>query len=140
MKKVLFLCTGNSARSQMAEAFLNNLGKGRFQAFSAGLEPKGIHPYTRQVMKEIGYDLEDQTSKHLRTFLGKERIHTVIVVCAHAAKHCPTVWPGVTEILHWHFEDPVDYDGTPDAHIEKFRKIRDMIKAEIENWLQELDA
>ncbi len=137
MKKVLFLCTGNSARSQMAEAFLNELGAGRFEACSAGLEPKGIHPYTRQVMKEAGYDLENQTSKHLKLFLGRERFHYVIMVCSDAARNCPAVWPGTTEILSWPFEDPVDFDGEPEEQMDKFREIRDRIRIKIEEWLKD---
>ncbi len=113
---VLFLCTGNSARSQMAEAFLRQYGGDRFEAYSAGLEPKEIHPYTRQVMKEIGIDLTGQRSKHLSEYMGKVHFGYVITVCAHADESCPAVFPGMGQRLHWAFDDPAAFEGT-DAQI-----------------------
>ena len=135
---VLFLCTGNSARSQMAEAFLRRLGGEEYQAFSAGLEPKGMHPLTLQVMSEIGYDLSGQRSKGVEEFLGKQHLHFVITVCDHAAEHCPRVWPGVHQRLHWSFEDPAAATGSQVERLAIFRQVRDQIRAQVAAWLREL--
>jgi arsenate reductase (thioredoxin) len=110
--KVLFLCTGNSARSQMAEAFLREHGNDFFDVYSAGLEPKGINPYTIQVMNEIGFDLSSHTSKGVETYLGKVLFQYLITVCDNAEKNCPAVWPGVNQRLHWSFEDPAAFEGS----------------------------
>jgi arsenate reductase len=134
-RKVLFLCTGNSARSQMAEALLNHLAGDRFQAHSAGLEPKGVHPMTLQVLEEIDVDASKHTSKHVRDYLGKEVFADLITVCDHADENCPTVFPGVQRRYHWGFEDPAAATGTEDERIAKFRKVRDQIKARIAEWL-----
>jgi arsenate reductase (thioredoxin) len=135
--KVLFLCTGNSARSQMAEAFVRRFGGDRFEAYSAGLEPKAINPLTFQVMDEIGYDLSGQRSKGVGEFLGVVLIQQLITVCDNAEKNCPTVWPGVTKRLHWSFEDPAAFDGTPEEKLAKFREVRDQIEVKVRNWLIE---
>ena len=139
-KRVLFLCTGNSARSQMAEAFLRRFGGDRFEAYSAGLEPKGIHPLTRQVMQEIGYDLKGQTSKGVEAYLGKVLFHYLITVCDQAEKNCPTVWPGVNMRMHWSFEDPAAFEGSDEEKIEKFRQVRDQIQGQIRTWVVEQTA
>lgn len=140
--KVLFLCTGNSARSQMAEAFLRKFAGDRFDAYSAGLEPSEINPYTFQVMQEIGVSLDGQRSKSVREYLGKEHFGYLITVCDHAEKNCPTTFLGVGQRLHWSFEDPAAFDGTPEARLQKFREVRDLIEKRIRNWLesQELPA
>jgi len=135
--KVLFLCTGNSARSQMAEAFLRRYGGEHFEAYSAGLEPKGINPYTYQVMKEIGFDLAGQTSKGVDVFLGKVFIPYLITVCDKAEKNCPSTWPGVTYRAHWSFEDPAEFEGTPEEKLAKFREIRDQIQEKVRGWVEE---
>ena len=105
--KVLFLCTGNSARSQMAEAFLKKYGGEQFEAYSAGLEPKDIHPYTSRVMEEVGVSLSGQYSKHLKEYMGKVHFGYMITVCDEADKNCPTAFPGMGQRIHWSFEDPV---------------------------------
>jgi arsenate reductase len=97
---VLFLCTGNSARSQMAEAFLRKYGGDRFEAYSAGLEPKGMNPYTERVMAEIGFDLAGQHSKDVTEYLGKQHFGYLITVCAHAEENCPKTFVGVSQRLH----------------------------------------
>ena len=134
--KVLFLCAGNSARSQMAEAFLRKYAGDHYDAFSAGLEPKGIHPYTVQVMREIGIDLRGHTSKHLSQFLGKTSFAYVITVCDQAEKNCP-YFPGAGVRLHWSFEDPAAFNGTPEAMLAKFREVRDQINAQLRGWIAE---
>lgn len=135
--KVLFLCTGNSARSQMAEAFLRKYGGDRFEAFSAGLRPTGIHPYTKQVMEEIGIDMSGQYSKGLDQFLGKEHFGYLITVCDRAEQECP-IFPGVSVRLHWPFEDPVAFKGSEEEKLNKFREVRDQIEARVRLWLAEV--
>jgi len=135
--RVLFLCTGNSARSQMAEAFLRKYGGEQFEAFSAGLEPKNIHPLTIRVMQEIGMDISNQTSKGVEMYLGKTHFQYLITVCDDAEKNCPTIFPGVNQRLHWSFEDPVRFTGTEEEKLQKFRAIRDQIEQRVKDWLEE---
>jgi arsenate reductase (thioredoxin) len=135
--RVLFLCTGNSCRSQMAEAFLREYGGDYFEVHSAGLEPKPIHPYTFQVMEEIGFDLSQQTSKGITNYLGKVLFQYLITVCDDAEKNCPTTWPGVNTRLHWSFEDPAKFEGSTEEKLAKFRQVRDQIQAKIRAWLLE---
>ena len=129
--KVLFLCTGNSARSQMAEAFLRKYAGDRFEVHSAGLEPRGINPYTVRVMQEMGMDLDGQHSKHIREYLGKAHFGYLVTVCAHAEENCPRTFLGVSQRLHWEFEDPAAFEGSDQAKIQKFREIRDQIDQRI---------
>jgi arsenate reductase (thioredoxin) len=135
--KILFLCTTNSARSQMAEAFLKKYGADRFEAYSAGLEPKGIYPYTEQVMKEIGVPLTGQHSKSFREYMGKVHFAYLITVCAEAEKNCPTTFPGVGQRLHWPFEDPAAFGAADDKKMEKFREVRNKIEQKIREWLKD---
>lgn len=134
-QRVLFLCTGNSARSQMAEAFLRRYGSDRFEAYSAGLEPKGINPLTLHVMQEIGYDLAGQRSKGVKEFLGLVFIHQLITVCDNAEKNCPTAWPGIIKKMHWTFEDPAAFEGSDAEKLAKFREIRDQIEQKVREWV-----
>jgi arsenate reductase (thioredoxin) len=136
-QRVLFLCTGNSARSQMAEAFLRRYGSEQFEAYSAGLEPKGINPLTIQVMQEIGFDLSGQRSKGVQEFLGKVLIQELITVCDKAEKNCPTVWPGIMKKMHWSFEDPAAFEGSDEEKLAKFREIRDQIEHKVRSWVLE---
>ncbi len=136
--QVLFLCTGNSARSQMAEAFLRHLGGEAFQAFSAGLEPKGLNPFTVRVMQEVGINMSAHRSKGIDEFLGKEHFQYLITVCHDAEQNCPRVWPGVHTRLHWSFEDPAAFEGTEEGKMEKFRQVRDQIRARVEAWVKEI--
>ena len=137
ISKVLFLCTGNSARSQMAEAFLRHYAGDHFDAFSAGLEPKGIHPLTKQVMEEIGVDLDDQYSKDVRDYLGKTIFSYIITVCSNAERNCPTTFLGHSHRLHWKFEDPAALGGSDEEKLAKFREVRDQIDQRIRSWLAE---
>ncbi|PJF48368.1 MAG: arsenate reductase ArsC [Chloroflexi bacterium] len=132
---VLFLCTGNSARSQMAEAFLRHYASDLFNAYSAGLEPKGMNPFTVRVMNEIGISVEGQYSKSLREYLGKQLFAYLVTVCADAEARCPSVWPGVQFRLHWKFDDPAAFEGTEEEKLAKFREVRDQIKAAIEAFV-----
>ncbi len=131
----LFLCTGNSARSQMAEAFLRYYAGDHFEVHSAGLEPKAINPLTIQVMEEIGFSMTGHTSKGVKAYLGKAYFHYLITVCDQAEQNCPTMWPGVNQRLHWSFEDPAAFEGGEDEKIEKFREIRDQIEQKLKDWV-----
>jgi arsenate reductase len=133
--KVLFLCTGNSARSQMAEAFLRKYGGDEFEAYSAGLEPEGINPCTERVMEEVGISLSGQSSKHVREYMGKIHFGYLITLCHEAEKNCPTAFPGLGRRLHWSFEDPSTFTGSEDEKLEKFRELRDQIEQRIKAWL-----
>jgi len=136
VQRVLFLCTGNSARSQMAEAFLRRYGGDRFEVHSAGLEPKGMNPLTLQVMNEIGYPMTEHTSKGIKVYLGKVLFQYLITVCDQAEQKCPTIWPGVNQRLHWSFEDPAKSEGTDEQKLAKFRQARDLIEQRIIAWLE----
>lgn len=133
---VLFLCTGNSARSQMAEALLRKRAGDRFAAYSAGTEPKGVNPLSVQVLREIGIDVSDARSKGVKELLGKAPIHHLIVVCHDAEGKCPTVWPGVFNRMFWPFEDPAAFVGSEAECLAKFREVRDQIDKRIEEWLR----
>ncbi|MEX1073058.1 MAG: arsenate reductase ArsC [Chloroflexota bacterium] len=125
-RRVLFVCTHNSARSQMAEAMLRAWGGDIFEAFSAGTEATGIRPETVQVMDEIGVDITGQRSKTIDEFRG-QTFEWFITVCDEAQKNCP-VLPGVTDVGHWSIEDPSAVEGTPDERLEVFRRVRDQIR------------
>ncbi len=130
--RVLFLCTQNSARSQMAEAFLRKHGGDRFEAHSAGCVASGeIHPYTVRVMEEVGIDMSDHYPKGMREYMGKMHFGYLVTVCARAEKDCPTVFPGVGHKLSWLFDDPRGADVPEEERLEKFREIRDEIEAKI---------
>ena len=132
--RVLFLCTGNSARSQMAEALLRKYAGDRFEVHSAGLEPKGVHPLTIQVLEEIGVDTSMHTSKPLTAYIGKVHFGYLITVCSNAEERCP-IFPGMGMRLHWPFEDPVTFDGSDEERLAKFREVRDQIDERICDWL-----
>lgn len=133
---ILILCTGNAARSQMAEAYFKKLIGERFNILSAGLEPKEVHPLAKEVMKEDGISIDDQRSKGVEQFLGKLAFRHVIIVCENAEKNCPRVFPGAMNRLFWPFEDPSIYEGSYNEKLEKFREVRDQIKARIQEFVQ----
>ena len=135
--KVLFLCIGNSARSQMAEAFLKEYGGDQFEAYSAGMEPVGIHPYTERVMGEVGISLGGHSSKHVKEYMGKVNFAYVIMLCEEAEKMCPRTFPGILQRLHWSFEDTAAIVGSDDEKLKKFREVRDKIEQRIKSWLSE---
>jgi arsenate reductase (thioredoxin) len=135
--RVLFLCTGNSARSQMAEAFLRKYAGDFFEVHSAGLEPKAIKPFTIKVMEEVGVDMSAHRSKGVDDYLGKALFQYLITVCDDAEKNCPTVWPGVNQRVHWSFEDPAKFEGLDEQKLAKFRQVRDLIDARVKAWLAE---
>lgn len=136
--RVLFLCTANSARSQMAEAFVRHYAGDRLEPHSAGLEPKNIHPYTRLVLEEVGLDISIQTSKGVGTYLGKMLFAYLVTVCADAEAKCPTTFLGVSQRLHWAFDDPAALEGTESEKLAEFRRVRDEIGRKIQAWVAEV--
>lgn len=136
MKKVLFLCIHNSARSQMAEAFLNQLGEGRFVAESAGLEPGELNPVVVEAMREIGLDLSGNTCDSIDDFLPRAEEFTYLVtVCDEtAAERCPT-FPSPVNRLHWGFPDPSSLEGSLEDRLDRTRAVRDLIKARVAEWV-----
>jgi arsenate reductase len=133
--KVLFVCTGNSARSQMAEAFLRGLGGEGYEVYSAGLEPnKGVNPFAIRVMEELGYDMSAHRAKHLSEYVDKVEFDYLITVCGNAEKRCPH-FPGQGVRVHWGFEDPAVFVGTDEERLAKFREVRDLIQEHIRAWL-----
>ena len=136
--KVLFLCTGNSARSQMAEAFLRLYAGDRFEVHSAGLEPSMVNPYTIQVMEEIGMDMSAHRSKSLEEYLGKVHFAYLITVCSRAEERCP-LFPGMGVRLHWPFDDPAAVAGSEADKLAKFRQVREEIQAKIMAWIADED-
>ena len=132
-QRVLFLCTHNSARSQMAEALLRDLAGDRFQAYSAGTEATQVRPLAIRAMAEQGIDISDQESKTLDRYLG-EPFDAVITVCDQAAEACP-VFPAANKRLHWSFPDPSQAAGSEDEQLAAYRSVRDAIRSRIEREL-----
>ncbi|MEZ4668274.1 MAG: arsenate reductase ArsC [Anaerolineae bacterium] len=140
-KRVLFLCTGNSARSQMAEALLRHYAGDIFEVYSAGLEPKGINPFSIRAMDEVGIDIRGQRSKDTTEYMGRVLFHYVITVCGNADKSCPqALWDQWGQKIHWPFEDPAAATGTDDEIMATFRTVRDQIDGRIKAWLKELEV
>lgn len=133
---VLVLCTGNSCRSQIFEAYLKHYGGDKFDVVSAGTEPaERIHPLTRVVLNEDGLDTGGMAPKDYRSFLGKISVYYLFIVCDGAAKSCPSVWPGVMERIIWPFEDPATFVGSEDEKLDRFRLVRDQIKDRVKSWV-----
>jgi arsenate reductase (thioredoxin) len=131
--KVMFLCTGNSCRSQMAEGFARELGKGLIEAYSAGLSPQGVNPKAAAVMKEIGIDISKQQSKAIDPEL-LEKMDTVITLCDNASESCPWTPPAIKRI-HWSLKDPAHAAGTEEEVLDEFRRVRDEIKEKIVKFI-----
>lgn len=130
---VLFLCTHNSARSQMAEIFLRHHGRGRIATYSAGSEPSQVHPLAVQVMAESGFDIAKARSKALDEFLGQD-FDYVITVCDQANESCP-VFPGDPKRIHWSFPDPSAVKGSEEERLRAFRSVRDQLNMRLQTWL-----
>ena len=128
--KVLFLCTGNSARSQMAEGYLRHVAGDEFEAMSAGIEPKELNPLAIEAMNEIGIDISRQTSKDVVKLLG-QHIPYVVTVCDNARERCP-IFPRTFKFLHWSFEDPAAAQGSHEEKMAVFRRVRDEIAHRID--------
>src|ERR1043165_1778400 len=135
-KRVLILCTGNSARSQMAEGLLREIGGRRFEVYSAGSHPVSVRVEAVEVMREVGIDISDQRSKSVDEVAGSE-FDYVITVCDKAREECP-VFPGRTRRIHWSFEDPAQAAGEWAERLAVFRRVRKLIGARLREWISEL--
>ena len=138
-KRILVICTGNSARSQMAEGFFRHFGRDRLEVQSAGTHPTAVNPYAIRVMQEAGVDISGQTSKSVNAFLGQP-FDFVITVCDKAREECP-YFPGARRYVHHSFRDPAEAVGTEEEILAVFRTVRDQIKAWVQDFLQnQLDS
>lgn len=131
-QRVLFLCTGNSARSQMAEGLLRHLAGDRYDVYSAGTHPAGLNPGAVVAMQELGWDISSHQSKGMDEFLD-QGFDYVITVCDRAKESCPR-WPHTGRLVHWSFEDPAAVLEPPDERRKAFRRVRDQIKTRIEEF------
>ncbi len=136
-KRVLFVCVHNSARSQMAEAFLKKYGEDRFEVESAGLEPGKLNPIVVEAMQEVGIDISQNKTKSVFDFYkqGKQYDY-VITVCDESQSGACPVFPGKGERLHWGFSDPSAFTGSPEEKLKKTKEVRDQIEAKIKDWLK----
>ena len=136
--KILFVCVHNSARSQMAEAFLNKYGKGIFVAESAGLEPGNLNPIVVEAMKEVGIDISGKKTNSVFEFFKQgRRYNYVITVCDESnSERCP-IFPGALKTIHWNFTDPSALTGDHDTKLAGTRRVRDEIEKQVRGWLQE---
>ena len=135
-RRILFVCIHNSGRSQMAEAFLNDLGSPEFVAESAGVEPRSINPDVVRVMQEVGYDLFGAQSDNIVDFFRQGRLYEqVIYVCERGTEQDCPVFPGVRQTLHWPYPDPAALAGDEAERLEALREIRDRIRERVEEWL-----
>ncbi len=136
--KVLFVCTGNSCRSQMAEGWLRHLAADQFEVFSAGTCAVGVNPTAIKVMSEIGIDISHHRSKRVDELLG-ESFSCVITVCDNAREHCP-IFPAAFQKLHWSLEDPARAEGTEEQRLAFFRRLRDEIGERVRQFLRTTTA
>jgi arsenate reductase len=133
---LLFLCTGNSCRSQMAEGFARRIAPEGLQIYSAGIAPAGVNPLTVKVMSEADVDIRSQTSKGLSA-IPLDKIDIVVTLCGHAEEHCPTL-PGPIERYYWPIEDPIKARGTDDEILSAFRKARDEIRDRVKEFMERI--
>lgn len=132
-QRILILCTGNSARSQMAEGILRALAGDEYAVFSAGSQPSVVNPLAIAAMDERGIDIRSHRSKHLNEFL-QQPFDYVLTVCDNAAEACP-IFPGKAERIHWSFPDPAAVAGDDETKLANFRSVRDDIEAHFQEWL-----
>ncbi len=137
-KRVLFLCTTNSCRSQMAEGILKTMGKDKFEVFSAGVEATSVNPITIKVMKEAEIDISNQKSKAVAEYMGQGFDYVVTLCGENARRACP-VFPGRTRNrLHWDFFDPAEAEGSDEERLQVFRKVRNQIRKKIEKFVKKI--
>ena len=136
--KVLFVCIHNSARSQIAEAFLKQIGSDRFEVESAGFEPGKLNPLAVEVMKEVGIDISGNKTKSVFGFFKQGRLYDyVVTVCDESSgQQCP-IFPGIVKRLHWSFADPSSFSGSNEEKLDQTRKVRDQIRAAVKNLIEE---
>ncbi len=137
---VLFVCTHNSARSQMAHGWLEHLAGDRFRVYSAGVAPGTLNPLAVEAMGEAGVDIAGHVAEGIDAYLGKVAIHSLITVCDRAAETCPRLWPGAREREQWSFDDPSAAEGSREERLAVFRRLRDEIRGKVEAWLASADA
>ena len=137
---VLFVCSHNSSRSQMAEGWLRHLAGDRFEVASAGVEPGTLNPLAVEAMAEVGIDISNHKAQGIKEYLGHWPVYYLIVVCDKAGETCPRIWPGARERLNWFFDDPAAAKGTHEQKLSVFRRVRDEIRDRIETWLESLPA
>lgn len=138
-KKILFLSSNNSIRSQIAEALYRNSGNKEYETQSAGLNPtKSIHPLAIRVMNEIGIDISKQKANSVRDFLGKESFNTVVILCPETEQQCPRIWLGISSKnrFHWPLQNPALVTGTEEERLIAFRLIRDQLRQKIVEWIE----
>lgn len=135
-QNVLFVCSHNSARSQMAHGWLDRLAGDRFEVASAGVEPGVLNPLTVRVMGEVGIDLSTHMARDIKEYLGRWKVDFLIIVCDKASQTCPRIWPGVGERLEWSFDDPSAAQGSEEQRLEVFRRVRDEIRETVEQWIE----
>lgn len=133
-KRVLILCTGNSARSQMAEGLLRHDGGGKFEVESAGVISSFVRPQAIKAMKEIGIDISGHRSKSVDEFAGQD-FDFVITVCDNAKESCP-VFPGKVQRIHWSFDDPAEAEGSEEEKLAVFRRVRDEIHEHLQEFIE----
>ena len=136
MKKIMFVCTANSCRSQMAEGFARAFGEGIVEVYSAGLMAAGVHKRAIAVMREAGIDISRQKSKEIDDKLMKQ-MDIVITLCGHAEEYCPWTPPGITRI-HWPIKDPVGTIGPEDYIMDEFRRARDEVKEKVRDLIKDI--
>lgn len=138
--KVLFLCIHNSARSQMAEAYLKKIGGDKFEVESAGLEAGNLNPFAIEVMKEEGIDISNNQTNNVFDFfkLGKLYRYVITVCDKEASDRCP-IFPGMSEKINWSFPDPSSFNGTEEEKLQKTREVRDQIKQAVQDFVEQLE-
>ncbi len=136
-KKILILCTGNSARSQMAEGLLRHIAGDHFEVFSAGVAPSHVRAEAVETMSEINIDISNHRSKSVDEFAG-QTFDYVLTVCDNAKESCP-VFPGKTKCIHWSFDDPAAVEGTTQEKLAAFKKIRDQIAEKLRDFITAFD-
>ena len=139
-RRVLFLCTGNTARSIMGEAILRSMAGDRFEVYSAGLTPSDVRPETIAVLEEDGYDTSGLHSKPVDEYLGTVFLHYLITVCEQAEENCPRIWPQGGMRIFWPVSDPAKVDGDEQMRLAAFREVRDDMRLRIDEWVSALPA
>jgi arsenate reductase len=138
--RVLFVCTHNAARSQMAEALLRHCAGERFEVLSAGVAPTEVHALTRQVLTDIGLDPSGLYAKRLDDFFARVTIAYAIIVCKQVEDGCPRLYPFALQTLHWPFDDPTRAEGSMAERLHAFRTVRDQIDRRLRDWLETLEG
>ncbi|MBN2712630.1 MAG: arsenate reductase ArsC [Planctomycetes bacterium] len=138
-ENILFVSTRNSCRSRMAEGILKNLAGYKYDCYSAGIMPKEINPYARQVMEEIGISMKESASHNISDYLGKKLFHNIIIIGRHADRLCPHIFPGMGERILWDINAPSGTECKESEKLARYRELRDHIEKRVKEWLEEQD-